>query len=80
MLLTKFRQVLVVTSQHIQQGPFDSLASPLETANVFYLALKIGAENSLSQFCLTITKRFLLSISSKLLTIEVSASQASLVS
>ena len=47
-----------MTSQHTQQGPFDSLASPLETANVFYLALKIGAENSLSQFCLTITKPF----------------------
>ena len=68
-----------MTSQHTKQGPFESLASPLEKANVFYLALKIGyiyiyiyiyiyrqthtytqsgAENSLSQFCLTITKPF----------------------
>ena len=66
-------------SQHIQQGPFESLASPLETANVFYLTLKIGAENSLSQFCL-LQNRLLLSTSRKRLTIEVSASQAPLVS
>ena len=31
-----------MTSQHTKQGPFESLASPLEKANVFYLALKIG--------------------------------------
>ena len=80
---TLYRQLLVMTSQHhkvqltVKQAHWKRLMSSIyrQKSDIYKQNIQThtqsGAENSLSQFCLTTKKLFLLSISRKRLTFQV---------